>query len=129
MILTLKEIREKTGLNQRALAERVGIPTPYISEYESGIRQLDLAAMINLEKTLDSRVDWRLKLNDLQRQEVIFLISGLAKNYPLQAVLNFSQRAIASDSRTGDPLRLLRIYARAGAESAKPLLPPGIKQY
>lgn len=37
----LREIREKQGLSQKAVAGRLGLPQSYISKYELGERRLD----------------------------------------------------------------------------------------
>ena len=41
-LLLLKEIREKRGIRQVELAERLGVPQSFVSKYESGDRQLDI---------------------------------------------------------------------------------------
>jgi transcriptional regulator with XRE-family HTH domain len=42
MLLLLKDMRQKRGIRQVDLAERLGVPQSFISKYESGERQLDI---------------------------------------------------------------------------------------
>ncbi len=42
LLLLLKEIRQKRGVTQVELAEKLGVPQSFVSKYESGERQLDV---------------------------------------------------------------------------------------
>jgi len=42
LLILLKEIRQRQGLTQVELAEKLGVPQSFISKYESGERQLDI---------------------------------------------------------------------------------------
>lgn len=42
VLLLLKEMREKRGITQVELAEKLGVPQSFVSKYESGERQLDI---------------------------------------------------------------------------------------
>ena len=42
LLLLLKEIRQKRGVTQVELAEKLGVPQSFVSKYESGERQLDI---------------------------------------------------------------------------------------
>lgn len=42
LFLLLKEMRQKHGVTQVELAERLGVPQSFVSKYESGERQLDI---------------------------------------------------------------------------------------
>lgn len=41
-LFLLREIREKSGIRQIDMAERLGVPQSFISKYESGDRRLDI---------------------------------------------------------------------------------------
>jgi transcriptional regulator with XRE-family HTH domain len=41
-LLLLKEMRQKRGVTQVELAEKLGVPQSFVSKYESGERQLDI---------------------------------------------------------------------------------------
>lgn len=41
-LLLLKEMRQKQGVTQVELAEKLGVPQSFVSKYESGERQLDI---------------------------------------------------------------------------------------
>lgn len=42
LLLLLKEIRQKHGITQVELADKLGVPQSFVSKYESGERQLDI---------------------------------------------------------------------------------------
>ena len=42
LLLLLKETRQKRGVTQVELAEKLGVPQSFVSKYESGERQLDI---------------------------------------------------------------------------------------
>lgn len=41
-LILLKEMRQKQGVTQVELAEKLGVPQSFVSKYESGERQLDI---------------------------------------------------------------------------------------
>jgi len=41
-LFLLKEIRQKNGITQVELAQKLGVPQSFVSKYESGERQLDI---------------------------------------------------------------------------------------
>ena len=41
-LFLLKEIRQKRGITQVELAEKLGVPQSFVSKYESGERQLNI---------------------------------------------------------------------------------------
>ncbi|MDQ2787416.1 MAG: helix-turn-helix domain-containing protein [Chloroflexota bacterium] len=41
----LREIRKESGLRQRDLAERIGLPQSFVSKCESGERRLDIVEL------------------------------------------------------------------------------------
>ena len=42
LLFLLKEIRQKNGVTQVELAQKLGVPQSFVSKYESGERQLDI---------------------------------------------------------------------------------------
>jgi len=42
VFLLLKELRQKQGITQVELSEKLGVPQSFVSKYESGERQLDI---------------------------------------------------------------------------------------
>jgi len=42
LLFLLKDIRQKHGVTQVELAEKLGVPQSFVSKYESGERQLDI---------------------------------------------------------------------------------------
>ena len=42
LLLLLKEMRQKRGVTQVELAEKLSVPQSFVSKYESGERQLDI---------------------------------------------------------------------------------------
>jgi transcriptional regulator with XRE-family HTH domain len=42
LLFLLKEIRQKNGITQVQLAQKLGVPQSFVSKYESGERQLDI---------------------------------------------------------------------------------------
>lgn len=53
----LESLRYQRGLNQRALAERVGISTAYMSELESGARRVTPDLLVRFATALDADVE------------------------------------------------------------------------
>jgi transcriptional regulator with XRE-family HTH domain len=50
---TLRAARERTGLTQRDLSSRIGVPQSHISKIESGGTDLRLSSLIELARALD----------------------------------------------------------------------------
>jgi transcriptional regulator with XRE-family HTH domain len=42
LLSLLKEIRQRNGITQVDLAQKLGVPQSFVSKYESGERQLDI---------------------------------------------------------------------------------------
>jgi transcriptional regulator with XRE-family HTH domain len=49
----LRDLREKQGVRQQELAERLGRPQSYVSKYEGGERNIDLVELIDVAKSID----------------------------------------------------------------------------
>lgn len=52
LIITLKKAREQSGLSQRALAEKMGVPQSHISKIESGKINPTIASLIEIARIL-----------------------------------------------------------------------------
>lgn len=53
LISLLIAAREKAGLTQQQLAERLGKPQSYIAKYEGGERRIDVVEFINIARALN----------------------------------------------------------------------------
>ena len=60
----LKEARKKSGINQKSLAEMVGVYTKDISRWETGVRTPSAEYIIQPCKALDISADYLLGLKD-----------------------------------------------------------------
>lgn len=56
IVANLKAARERTGLTQRDLSARIGVPQSHISKIESGTTDLRLSSLIELARALDHEV-------------------------------------------------------------------------
>src|ERR1700709_1064733 len=53
ILQTLRQARETTGLSQRGLSARIGVPQSHISKIESGGTDLRLSSLVELARALD----------------------------------------------------------------------------
>ena len=53
----IKELREKAGMSQDALAQKMSLPRPAISQIESGARKVAADELMNLSKLFRVSVD------------------------------------------------------------------------
>ena len=49
----LTRVREREGLKQSEVAERLGLPASYLSKVESGTRRLDVIELIQIAEAMD----------------------------------------------------------------------------
>ena len=56
-LLLLKEIRQKHGITQVELAEKLGVPQSFVSKYESGERQLDILELREICQRIGTSFD------------------------------------------------------------------------
>lgn len=54
----LKELREKNGLLQKEVAEKLGVGRTTYCQYETGNREPDLATLIKLADLFDTSIDY-----------------------------------------------------------------------
>lgn len=58
---TLAEVRNRKGLTQAVVANRLGKPQSYVSKYESGERRLDVVEVLDIANVLGVRVSTLLR--------------------------------------------------------------------
>jgi transcriptional regulator with XRE-family HTH domain len=46
--------RKDAGLSQAEVAERLGLPQPFVSKYENRVRRLDVSEFIDVAEALDT---------------------------------------------------------------------------
>lgn len=54
LIAMLVAVREKAGIRQQPLADRLGKPQSFIAKYEGGERRIDLIEFIAIARALDA---------------------------------------------------------------------------
>jgi transcriptional regulator with XRE-family HTH domain len=52
----LADARERHGLKQTELAEKLGLPASYLSKIENGTRRLDVIELIHIAEAMDADV-------------------------------------------------------------------------
>ena len=62
----LVEARERAGLKQSDVAEKLGLPASYLSKIENGTRRLDVIELIRIAEAMD--VDPAQILSDVRRR-------------------------------------------------------------
>jgi transcriptional regulator with XRE-family HTH domain len=60
----LRELRQKRGLSQEALAERMGIPQTHVSAMERGVKFPNLLTVLRLALALECKVTALVKVFD-----------------------------------------------------------------
>ena len=60
----LRELRQKRGLSQEALAERMGIPQTHVSAMERGVKFPNLLTVLRLAVALECKVTELVKVFD-----------------------------------------------------------------
>lgn len=113
-----KQERERIGLTQNELAERLGVSQQTISKYENGSREPDLENLIRMSKIFHVTTDYLLGLNDsasaylLHEQESSYFrdeISLRIKN--LMEEHNLNSESLASICNlTAEEMRLFWDY-------------------
>jgi len=75
LVITLKKAREKAGLRQRELAEKVGVPQSHISKIETGKISPTISILIQIARIL------RFELMAVPKQYT-GLVKSLTNNDP-----------------------------------------------
>ncbi len=126
---TLKEIRIRRGLRQSDIADRIQRLPYEVSNYESGAALPDMEDALIIEKTLSEKILWREPLQVKEKREAIQCLIALSERYPLEMVLDFGRRALKEGSKIGDPVCLIRHYAKVAGvmhDVEPPMMPPGL---
>jgi transcriptional regulator with XRE-family HTH domain len=55
----LRDLRQRQGLSQRALAQRAGVPQPTVAEIEAGRREPTLSLLSNIAEAVDEVIEVR----------------------------------------------------------------------
>lgn len=110
----LRECRIHIGANQAEVAQKLSITVPTLSNYENGAVLPTVEDMVNAENLYDQQIDWSgfETIGQGSKQTVMSAIIALSQRYPLQAVLNFVQRAMKIDQKRGSPDRIISHYAQ-----------------
>lgn len=64
--MRLKELREANGFTQKTIAKELNIRQNTYSQYENGLRQLPIEALIFLAKFYRVSTDYILELTDIE---------------------------------------------------------------
>ena len=102
ILRTLKQARERSGLSQRDLGARVGVPQSHLSKIESGGTDLRLSSLVELARALD----YELVLVPRELLPAVEAIAGNASSTLSEnarrrtSVLNRAMSASARLSRT-----------------------------
>ena len=54
LLSTLRTAREKAGLTQAQLADRLGKPQSFVAKYENGERRIDIVEFVALARAMDT---------------------------------------------------------------------------
>jgi len=54
LLSTLRTAREKAGLTQAQLADRLGKPQSFVAKYENGERRIDVVEFVALARAMDT---------------------------------------------------------------------------
>jgi len=60
----IKELRQESGLSQKALAAKVGIAQNTLAQYENGTSKTSIDVLVNLAVALETTSDYLLGLED-----------------------------------------------------------------
>jgi transcriptional regulator with XRE-family HTH domain len=62
----LAAARDRAGLTQQQLADRLGKPQSFVSKYEGGERRLDLVEFMTIARAL--QFDWTVAVQELEAE-------------------------------------------------------------
>lgn len=90
----IKNLREELGMNQRELAEKVGVQAPSIAMYESGKRTPSLDVFYTLAQKLGTTTDSLLGATD---QKDVFIDDDVATAFRQYASLSPKDRRVVME--------------------------------
>ena len=68
MLERIKRLREKAGLSQRALAEKIGVSQQSINKYENHNIEPDIETLIRIADVFDTSVDYLVGHSELDHR-------------------------------------------------------------
>ena len=68
MLERIKRLREKAGLSQRALAEKIGVSQQSINKYENHNIEPDIETLIRMAEYFDTSVDYLIGHSRIRRR-------------------------------------------------------------
>lgn len=60
----IKELRIESGMTQQQLAQKIGVATNTVSQYEKGLSKTSIDVIVNLAAVLGTTADYLLCLTD-----------------------------------------------------------------
>ena len=122
---TLKEIRERLGVPQSVVAEKMSINIPTLSNIENFNTVATIEDIVNLEQFFGTRLDWKDSYKD--KELIVLSLITLLEHYPVSSCINFASRYLKADAKSG--ISMIRFYAEKSTEldETEPLIPPTFK--
>ena len=60
----IRDLRNESGMTQTQLAQKIGVATNTISQYEKGLSKTSIDVIVNLAVVLETTTDFLLGLSD-----------------------------------------------------------------
>ena len=113
----LKQLREKTGLNQKECAEKLNISRGSISFYENGERLPDIETIYNMSKYFDVSADYLVGLTDSEttNTKIRYICEYLNLSKETLSSLHSSAHYNSDDVILADP------FLRISIDGEKPI--------
>lgn len=107
----IKELREREGMNQQQLADRLGIPRPAVSQIESGARKVSADELVLLARIFHVSVDYLVGLADMPRVTLPDTDRSSSKTARSEMRINVPQKNLDKFKEV-----LLYVLSRVGAK-------------
>lgn len=75
----LRLAREQAGLSQEAVARKLGLKRPAISEIEAGRRKVSATELVSLSDLYHASMDWLMSEHPLDSEKIELAARGLAR--------------------------------------------------